>query len=99
MSKFTNTSKPHQTANLQNNSTHDIHERELFSFLAKKGSEDFNIKDSKGWSPIQRAIATDHVEIMKLLIYKSKGEDLNKSCCSNHTPLTYAIFKENLEIV
>ena len=68
--------------------------KELFNFLAKKGSADFNIKDSKGWSPIQRAIATGQVEIMKLLICKAEGS------CSEHTDLlTYAISKENLEIV
>ena len=98
VSLFRNKQK-NQTTRLQDNSTHDIHERELFAFLAKKGSVDFNIKDSKGWSPIHRAIVTGHVEIMKLLIYKSKGADLNTSSCSEHTPLTYAILKENLEIV
>ena len=106
---FTNIYKPQQTASLQNKSTQPqqttnlqnnfTHKLELFAFLAKKSCLDFNIKHSKGWSPIHRAIAKGYAEILKLLIYKSKGADLNTSCCSNHTPLTYAIFKENLEIV
>ena len=109
ISSFTNIYNPQKTTSLQNKSTQPkqttniqtnfTHERELFAFLAKKGSVDFNIKDSKGWSPIHRAIVTGHVEIMKLLIYKSKGADLNTSSCSEHTPLTCAILKENLEIV
>ena len=83
-----------QAESHQNNSLHDTHVRELFNFLAKKGSADFNVKDSKGWSPMQRAIATGQVEIMKLLICKAEG-----SCLKHTDLLTYAISKENLEIV
>ena len=99
VSSITSGHKPQRTPNLQTNPTHEIHERELYAFLSKRGDVDFNIKDAKGWSPIQRAIITSNVEIMKLLIHKSKGADLNKSSCSNHTPLTYAISKDILEIV
>ena len=96
---FTSGHKSQQAANLQNNPTHENHERELYAFLSKKGDVDFNLKDSKGWSPIQRAITTSNVEIMKLLIHKFNGGDLNKSSCGKRTPLTYAIHKDILEIV
>ena len=94
---FTSGHKSQQTANLQNNPTHENHERELYAFLSKKGDVDFNIKDSKGWSPMQRAIVTNNVEIMKLLIHKSNSGDLNTSSCGKQTPLTNSTFIGNLK--
>ena len=78
--------------------TNSVHKLKLFAFLSKKEGADFNAIDSSGWSPILRAIAIDNVEIVKLLILKSKGVDLNVPSCRQHTPLICAIFNEKLEI-
>ena len=66
----------------------------LFEFLMKKDRPDFNIVDSDGWSPMSRAIDFGNVEILKLLLYKSKDVDLNKPSCSGYTPLTFSIIEE-----
>ena len=79
--------------------SYEDHKNELFEFLSKKDGTDFNIIDSKGWSPIQRSIIINNVEIMKLLIFKSKGTTLNTSSCFQRTPLTYAISNHRLEII
>ena len=75
------------------------HKLKLFAFLSKKDGANFNKIDSSEWSPIHRAIEIENIEILKLLIYKSKGADLNVSSCDLHTPLTYAIYMNNAEIV
>ena len=75
------------------------HKLKLFAFLSKKDGANFNKIDSSDWSPIHRAIDIENVEILKLLIYKSKDADLNVSSCDQHTPLTYAIYMNNAEIV
>ena len=81
---------------------HDLietfHKGKLFAYLSKEGNPDFNTEDSHGWSPISRVIELENVEILKLVIYKSKGADLNLPSCSQMTPLTCAIFMENLKI-
>ena len=82
-----------------NQPTNEIHERELYAFLSKEGAADFNVIDPSGWCPIQRAIDSSNSEITKLLIHKCKGIDLNISNCYKCTPLTFAIWKENLKIV
>ena len=79
--------------------TSKMHERALYAFLSKEDAADFNSIDPSGWCPIHRAIASSNGEIAKLLIHKCKGIDLNISSCYNHTPLTFAIWKENLKIV
>ena len=79
--------------------TSKMHERALYAFLSKEDAADFNSIDPSGWCPIQRAIASSNGEIAKLLIHKCKGIDLNVSNCYKHTPLTFAIWKENLKIV
>ena len=79
--------------------TSKMHERALYAFLSKEDAADFNSIDPSGWCPIQRAIASSNSEIAKLLIHKCKGIDLNVSNCYKHTPLTFAIWKENLKIV
>ena len=82
-----------------NQPTNEIHERALYAFLSKEGAADFNVIDSSGWSPIQRAIASSNSEITRLLILKCKGIDLNISNCYKCTPLIFAIWKGNLKIV
>ena len=57
--------------------TNSVHKLKLFAFLSKKDGANFNKIDSSEWSPIHRAIEIENVEILKLLIYKSKGADLN----------------------
>ena len=79
--------------------TNEMHERELYAFLSKEDDADFNVVDSSGWCPMQRAIASSNGEIAELLIYKCKGIDLNISNCYEHTPLIFAIYKENSKIV
>ena len=88
--------KNNEDVDMYTNATHKL---KLFAFLSKKERADFNAIDSSGWSPILRAIEIDNVEILKLLIQKSKGTDLNVPSNRQHTPLTYAIFNERLEIV
>ena len=52
--------------------------RTLLEFLLKKdNAADFNTIDSCGFSPIEMAIEIENVEIIKLLIRKSRGGDLN----------------------
>ena len=52
--------------------------RTLLEFLLKKdNAADFNTIDSCGISPIEMAIEIENVEIIKLLIRKSRGGDLN----------------------
>ena len=55
-----------------------FHKHQLLEFLLKKdNAADFNTIDSCGISPIEMAIEIENVEIIKLLIRKSRGGDLN----------------------
>ena len=76
--------KNNEDVDMYTNATHKL---KLFAFLSKKERADFNAIDSSGWSPILRAIEIDNVEILKLLIQKSKGTDLNVPSNRQHTPL------------
>ena len=82
-----------------NEATEDEHERFLSDFLSKKDGADFTVIDSSGWSPIRRAIYLAKAEIVKLLIDNSMVKNLDTPSCSEFTPLTYAVAKNNLEIV
>ena len=82
-----------------NEATEDEHERFLSDFLSKKDGADFTVIDSSGWSPIRRAIYLAKAEIVKLLIDNSMVKNLDTPSCSEFTPLTYAVAKNDLEIV
>ena len=54
------------------------HKRDLLEFLLKKNNAaDFNATDSYGLCPMERAIEVGNLQIIKLLIRKSRGGDLN----------------------
>ena len=81
------------------NLTHEIHLNKLFEFFSKEEGADFNIVDScGGWCPMSRAIEIGNVELMKLIIDKSNGADLNLSSCNQNTPLIASIYRQKLEI-
>ena len=79
--------------------TEDEHEHFLSDFLSKKDGADFSVIDYSGWSPIRRAIYLGKAEIVKLLIDNSMVKNLDTPSCSEFTPLTYAVAKNDLEIV
>ena len=74
------------------------HDQELYAFLSK-ACTDIGQIDEDGWTPMHRAIEINNIEIMKWLIFKSLGADLNFTNFCGSTPLTFAILKGNLDII
>ena len=55
----------------------EIHnDKELHAFILKSDA-DISTIDQCGWTPLHRAIEKDNIELVKLLIFKSNGADLN----------------------
>ena len=75
-----------------------IHDQKLYAFLSN-GDAVISKVDIKGWTPMLKAIKIDNVEIVRILLLKCKGADLNFINHSENTPLTYAIGKGNLDII
>ena len=74
------------------------HKLEIQDFLADEWTNISEV-DKWGWTPIHRAIDTQNIELVKLVINKSNGADLNFTNLDRQTPLTYAITLGNSDII
>ena len=74
------------------------HDQELYAFLSQADTDISKI-DNKGWTPMQRAIKIDNIEIVRILILKCNGANLNFTNRNGSTPLTFAIALGNFKII
>jgi Protein kinase domain/Ankyrin repeats (3 copies)/Ankyrin repeats (many copies) len=56
------------------------------------------IKDHDGWTPLDYAAFSGHLEMVKFLV-KEAGADVESKDCHHYTPLYYAAMRGHLEVV
>ena len=65
--------------------------------MSKGEDIDFSAIDSKGWYPLNRAVELGNPEILKKLLQKGANPNFYKH--DYVSPVNFAIFNEDLEIV
>ena len=85
-------------AELEKRVSFSHHDLELYTFLSKADTDITKI-DYAGWTPMHRAIETNNIEILQLLIFKSNNTNLGFTNRQGRTPLIYAISKGNLDVI
>ena len=86
------------SAGLKKKVSFSHHDQKLYSFLSKADTDISRI-DNEGWTPMHRAIEINNIEIIKLLLFKSGNSNLNFTNCQENTPLTYAIYKGDFDVI
>ena len=74
------------------------HYQKLYALLSQ-ADPDISKIDNKGWTPMHRAIEIDNIEIVRILILKCNGANLNFTNQNGSTPLTFAIALGNFKII
>ena len=82
--------KASASATLEKKVLFSHHDQKLYEFLSQ-ADIDISKIDNEGWTPMHRAIQISNIEIVRILILKSNGANLNFTNQNGSTPLTFAI--------